>query len=89
MIVLRTPKGWTGPDTIDGKPVEGTFRAHQVPMSDMDKPEHVEFSTRWMRSYQPEELFDATGKLQDPVRGIGPPGRASDAAPIRTPTAVC
>jgi len=58
MIVLRSPKGWTGPKVVDGKPVEGTFRAHQVPMSDMDPPEHMHILERWLASYRPEELFD-------------------------------
>ncbi|MBO0798475.1 MAG: phosphoketolase family protein, partial [Blastocatellia bacterium] len=51
MIVLRTPKGWTGPKIVDGKQIEGTFRAHQVPMGDMDKPEHIKILERWMKSY--------------------------------------
>ncbi|MBQ1045680.1 MULTISPECIES: phosphoketolase family protein [unclassified Micromonospora] len=62
MIVLRTPKGWTGPSRVDGKQVEGTFRAHQVPISEVrDNPEHLAELERWLRSYRPEELFDATG----------------------------
>ncbi|MDX5461368.1 phosphoketolase [Micromonospora tulbaghiae] len=62
MIVLRTPKGWTGPSRVDGKQVEGTFRAHQVPISQVrDNPEHLAELERWLRSYRPEELFDATG----------------------------
>ena len=54
MIVLRSPKGWTGPKVVDGKQIEGTFRAHQVPMGDMDKPEHIKILERWMKSYRPE-----------------------------------
>ncbi|GIH21105.1 phosphoketolase family protein [Rugosimonospora africana] len=62
MIVLRTPKGWTGPREVDGVPVEGTWRAHQVPLSAArDDAEHLEMLERWMRSYRPEELFDADG----------------------------
>jgi xylulose-5-phosphate/fructose-6-phosphate phosphoketolase len=62
MIVLRTPKGWTGPATVDGLPVEGTWRAHQVPMSDVrTNPEHLAILEEWMRSYRPEELFDEAG----------------------------
>ncbi|HYZ03401.1 MAG TPA: phosphoketolase family protein [Candidatus Binatia bacterium] len=62
-IVLRTPKGWTGPDRVDGVQVEGTFRAHQVPLSELQaKPEHLRLLERWMRSYHPEELFDAEGR---------------------------
>ena len=63
MIVLRTPKGWTGPKEIDGKQAEGYWRSHQVPMTEMqDNPEHVRILENWMRSYRPEELFDATGR---------------------------
>lgn len=74
MIVLRTPKGWTGPKEVDGKPVEGTFRAHQVPMADMDRPEHVALLETWMRSYRPEELFDATGRLRAELAALAPVG---------------
>ena len=63
MIVLRTPKGWTGPKEVDGLPVEGTWRAHQVPLTDVrEKPEHLAALEAWMRSYRPEELFDAAGR---------------------------
>ena len=59
MIVLKSPKGWTGPKVVDGLPVEGTFRAHQVPLSDPAKnPEHLQMLEDWLRSYRPEELFD-------------------------------
>jgi xylulose-5-phosphate/fructose-6-phosphate phosphoketolase len=62
MIVLRTPKGWTGPKVVDGIPVEGTFRAHQVPLTAVrDNPEHLALLETWLRSYRPEELFDAHG----------------------------
>ncbi|MDB6111883.1 MAG: phosphoketolase, partial [Pedosphaera sp.] len=74
MIVLRSPKGWTGPKVVDGKPVEGTFRAHQVPMSDMSKPEHIKILERWMKSYQPEKLFDRTGKLRPELAELAPTG---------------
>jgi xylulose-5-phosphate/fructose-6-phosphate phosphoketolase len=74
MIVLRTPKGWTGPKYVDGKPVEGTFRAHQVPMSDMDKPEHLEVLEKWMKSYYPEELFDQSGRLRPELAELAPKG---------------
>lgn len=63
MIILRSPKGWTGPKTVDGKPVEGTFRAHQVPIADMRRAGHVALLEQWMRSYRPEELFDQSGRL--------------------------
>src|SRR3954453_21457286 len=65
MIVLVTPKGWTSPREVDGLPVEGTWRAHQVPLANLaDKPEHLAALETWMRSYQPEELFDADGALR-------------------------
>jgi xylulose-5-phosphate/fructose-6-phosphate phosphoketolase len=74
MIVLRTPKGWTGPKVVDGKPVEGTFRAHQVPMGDMNRPEHLALLESWMRSYRPEELFDAGGRLVPEIAELAPRG---------------
>ncbi len=64
MIVFRTPKGWTCPSEIDGKKCEDYWRAHQVPMGDMDKPEHIRILEQWMKSYRPEELFDADGRLK-------------------------
>ncbi len=74
MIVLRTPKGWTGPKVVDGKQIEGTFRAHQVPMGDMDKPAHVKILERWMKSYQPEKLFDPAGRLRPELAELAPKG---------------
>ncbi len=74
MIILRTPKGWTGPKVVDGKQVEGTFRAHQVPMGDMDKPGHVKLLEKWMKSYQPEKLFDKTGRLIPELEELAPTG---------------
>jgi len=75
MIVLRTPKGWTGPKVVDGKKVEGTFRSHQVPLGDMAKhPEHVKALEKWMRSYGPEELFDDKGKLRLKIAELAPKG---------------
>jgi len=74
MIVLRSPKGWTGPKEVDGKQVEGTFRAHQVPMGDMDRPDHVRILEDWMRSYRPQELFDAHGRLQPAIAALAPDG---------------
>jgi len=69
MLIMRTPKGWTGPKFVDGKPVEGTWRAHQVPLSEIfEKPEHLHMLDEWMRSYKPEELFDEKGGLS---RGVG------------------
>jgi xylulose-5-phosphate/fructose-6-phosphate phosphoketolase len=75
MIVFRTPKGWTGPKTVDGLPVEGTFRAHQVPLSDpRHNPSHLTQLTEWLRSYRPEELFDATGAPVSDISGMPPRG---------------
>src|SRR5712691_9725948 len=74
LIVLRTPKGWTGPKTVDGLQTEGTFRSHQVPMSDMNKPEHIKILERWMKSYRPQELFDGTGRLRHELGDLAPKG---------------
>jgi len=75
MIVLRTPKGWTGPKVVDKKPVEGTFRAHQVPLSELSSnPEHLRMLEDWMRSYQPEELFDEKGTLLSRLANLAPEG---------------
>jgi xylulose-5-phosphate/fructose-6-phosphate phosphoketolase len=75
MIVLRTPKGWTGPKFVDGKPVEGTWRAHQVPLSQPAKnPEHLRLLEEWMRSYKPEELFDEEGRLKPDLGELAPKG---------------
>ncbi|HEY0727915.1 MAG TPA: phosphoketolase family protein, partial [Pyrinomonadaceae bacterium] len=73
MIVLRTPKGWTGPKFVDDKPVEGTFRSHQVPLSQPAKnPEHLRLLEEWMRSYKPEELFDENGTLRAELAELAP-----------------
>lgn len=72
MIILRTPKGWTGPKVVDGKQIEGSFRAHQVPV-DMSKPEHVAIVEQWLRSYHPEQLF-VNGKLRQDLQDILPKG---------------
>jgi xylulose-5-phosphate/fructose-6-phosphate phosphoketolase len=75
MIVLRTPKGWTGPESVDGLPVEGTWRSHQVPMSDVrDNAEHLALLETWMRSYRPEELFDERGRLMGDLEALAPAG---------------
>ena len=75
MIVLRSPKGWTGPKVVDGKPVEGTWRAHQVPVADLQqKPEHLKILEDWMRSYRPQELFDENGKLVAELAELPPKG---------------
>lgn len=73
MIVLRTPKGWTGPKVVDGKPMEGTFRAHQVPIT-MEKPEHLELLKDWLESYHPEELFQEDGRLIPELEALAPKG---------------
>jgi xylulose-5-phosphate/fructose-6-phosphate phosphoketolase len=72
MIVLNTPKGWTGPKEVDGKKIEGTFRAHQVPLSDMTKPGRVQLLEQWMRSYHPEELFDEQGRFLPELAALAP-----------------
>ncbi len=73
-IVLRTPKGWTGPKVVDGVPIEGTFRAHQVPVGEVrTRPEHLAILEQWMRSYRPEELFDGAGRPVDAVLTSTPP----------------
>jgi xylulose-5-phosphate/fructose-6-phosphate phosphoketolase len=74
MIILRTPKGWTGPKIVDGKPVEGTWRAHQVPVTDFSKPEHLKILEDWMKSYQARELFDEHGKLIPELGELAPHG---------------
>jgi len=75
MIVLRTPKGWTGPKQVDGLPTEGTFRSHQVPLANLaDNPEHLHELERWLRSYRPEELFDDDGRLREELRALRPEG---------------
>ena len=75
MIVLRSPKGWTGPKMVDGKPVENTWRAHQVPLAELQtKPEHLKQLEQWMRSYKPEELFDADGRLVPELTELAPKG---------------
>jgi len=75
MIVLRTPKGWTGPREVDGLPVEGTFRSHQVPLAHLaENPQHLARLEAWMRSYAPEELFDEGGALREEIASLAPPG---------------
>ena len=75
MIVLRTPKGWTGPKSVDGVPVEGTFRAHQVPLLGVrENPSHLAMLEDWMRSYRPEELFDENGRLVPELADLAPRG---------------
>ena len=75
MIVLRTPKGWTGPKKVDGKQVEGSFRSHQVPLSEMaTKKDHIKMLEKWMKSYKPEELFDENGTLLPELAELAPKG---------------
>jgi xylulose-5-phosphate/fructose-6-phosphate phosphoketolase len=73
MIVLRTPKGWTGPKVVDGKPVEGTWRAHQVPITKLEDPVHLAQLDAWLRSYKPDELFDAAGRPRAEFAALAPP----------------
>ena len=73
MIVLRTPKGWTGPKEVDGLPAEGTFRSHQVPLTDFtERPEHIRVLEEWLRSYRPEELFTPEGALRPGIASLAP-----------------
>ncbi len=74
MVVLQTPKGWTGPKFVDGKPVEGTWRAHQVPIADFKTPEHLKQLEEWLKSYRPQELFDEQGKFRDELAELAPNG---------------
>jgi xylulose-5-phosphate/fructose-6-phosphate phosphoketolase len=75
MIVLVTPKGWTGPKEVDGEPAEGTWRSHQVPLAGLaDNPEHLRALEQWMRSYRPEELFDTDGALRPELAALAPEG---------------
>ena len=75
MIVLRSPKGWTGPKQVDGKPAENSWRSHQVPLSELARqPEHLQQLESWMRSYGPEELFDEQGTLRPEIAALAPTG---------------
>jgi len=74
MIILRSPKGWTGPKTVDGLKTEDYWRAHQVPIPDMATPEHVKLLEDWMRSYRPQELFDSDGRLRSEIAALAPEG---------------
>jgi xylulose-5-phosphate/fructose-6-phosphate phosphoketolase len=90
MIVLRTPKGWTGPHEVDGVLVEGTWRSHQVPVTDVrTNKEHLQVLEDWMRSYRPEELFDEQGRLVNELRALSPRGeRRMSANPVTNGGAV-
>src|SRR4030095_13327830 len=75
MIVLRSPKGWTGPKEVDGHKVEGFWRAHQVPMAGVrENPAHLKILDQWLRSYEPEELFDEKGRLMRELKARAPKG---------------
>ena len=75
MIILKTPKGWTGPKEVDGLKTEGYWRSHQVPLSQLsEKPEHIKLLEQWMKSYKPEELFDENGTLIPELAGLAPSG---------------
>ena len=75
MVILKTPKGWTGPKMVDNKPVEGSFRSHQVPIAvNKDHPENVSVLEAWLKSYKPEELFDENGKLISELKELAPSG---------------
>ena len=88
MIVLRTPKGWTGPHEVDGVQVEGTWRSHQVPMTDVrTNAGHLQLLEEWMRSYRPEELFDEHGTLLPELRGAPAARRAAHEREPASPTA--
>ena len=78
MIIFRTPKGWTCPPFIDGKKCEDYWRSHQVPMGDMDKPEHIAILEKWMKSYKAGELFDGAGPVQTGAGGAGAQGPPPD-----------
>ncbi len=83
MIILRSPKGWTGPATVDGKRTEGSFRSHQVPIGTMDDPAHVALLEQWLRSYRPQALFDRRGKLRAELAELAPAGaRRMSANPV-------
>jgi len=85
MIVLRTPKGWTGPAEVDGKPVEDTWRSHQVPLAELfEKPAHLKLLEEWLRSYRPRELFDEAGALRSELAALAPAGARRMSANPRT-----
>ena len=90
MIVLRSPKGWTGPDKVDGVQILGTFRAHQVPLEEVKtNPEHLKILQGWLESYRPNELFDEHGTLKPEYAELAPKPASGGWGPTRTPTAGC
>jgi xylulose-5-phosphate/fructose-6-phosphate phosphoketolase len=85
MLILKTPKGWTGPKTVDGQRAEGFWRSHQVPLGEMaTHPGHVKLLEEWMKSYRPEELFDAEGRLDPEIAALAPEGALRMSANART-----
>ncbi len=89
-LVLRTPKGWTGPDVVDGEQVQGTFRAHQVPLANVrENPEHLRMLEAWMKGYRPEELFDSKGTLVTELQALAPQGDLRMSANPRTHGLTC
>ncbi len=90
MIVLRTPKGWTGPKVVDGVPIEGTFRAHQVPLAELaTKPEHLKMLEDWMKSYRPGGAVRRRRQADPGVAANWRPKARGAWAPTRTPMAAC
>ena len=90
MIVLRSPKGWTGPKEVDGLPAEGSFRSHQVPLAEVrENPDHLAQLEQWLASYGPGELFDERGALREELAALAPDGDRTAWAPTPTPTAGC
>jgi xylulose-5-phosphate/fructose-6-phosphate phosphoketolase len=90
MIILKTPKGWTGPPSVDGHKVEGSWRSHQIPFKVLDDPTHLTLLENWMRHYQPEQLFDAQGRLVERLRRLAPQGRRRISAnPVANGGALC
>ena len=96
MIILKTPKGWTGPKEVDGLKTEGFWRSHQVPLAELAaKPDHIRLLEDWMKSYRPEELFDEDGALRPEIAALAPMGeRRMSANPhanggLRCATCIC
>ena len=88
MIVLRSPKGWTGPKEVDGNKVEGFWRAHQVPIANpRGNAKHLELLEQWMRSYQPDTLFDDAGRLRHEFQALAPEGKRRMGGPAPKPSA--
>ena len=89
LVILRSPKGWTGPKEVDGKKVEGFWRAHQIPIPAVrENPAHLQQLEEWMRSYRPEELCDQSGRLMQDIAQLAPSGNRRMGS-TRTPMAAC